>query len=60
MIALSLAFAAHAADEMIADALTTELKRNVAELSLPGAPPIYHLRYEAVVLDQTDVRASFG
>ncbi len=60
-LVLSSALAAGPSDvDPVEQALASELKRNVAELTLPGAPPIYHLRYEAVILTQTDVRASWG
>lgn len=54
MILFSLAFA----DPMV-DALVAELERS-QQLSLPAAPPLYHLRYHLADLDQRGVYASFG
>jgi TldD protein len=41
-------------------ALIAELDREVAELTLPDAPPIYHARYHLITLDQVDAHASLG
>ena len=63
MMVLFLALSAMAVDidlPVIADALSTEMLRNQSELSLPGAPPIYFLRYRALMMEQVDVHASFG
>lgn len=65
MIPLLLALVAGAAelappDEPLVQALEEELVRNHAQLSLPNAPPVYHMRYHLVQLDQVDVVASFG
>lgn len=44
----------------IADALAEELTRNQAELALPEAPRLYHLRYQLVTLSEVDVSADRG
>jgi hypothetical protein len=64
MILTFLAFA-HATDVArdhvaLMDALSSELARGQAGLSLPEAPPLYYARYRAMLLDQVDVHASFG
>ncbi len=62
-LALLLAPSAHAGDapdHPLLAPLVAELERSVAELSLPGAPPIYHLRYRLLSLDQVDAEASLG
>ena len=46
-------------DALVA-ALRAELARNTEDLSLPGAPDVYHLRYQLLILDQVDAEASFG
>lgn len=61
MIALLAMLAAQASDlPAVLDALTEELQRNVAELSLPEAPPVYHLRYQLATISQIEVEASRG
>lgn len=40
--------------------LVEQIERNRARLSLPEAPPIYHLRYQLLELEQVDVLASLG
>ncbi|HMV65794.1 MAG TPA: metallopeptidase TldD-related protein [Myxococcota bacterium] len=59
MIAWWLA-AALAQEEAVIDALQGELGRSVAELSLPGSPSIYHLRYKVWVVDRMDLVATRG
>ena len=53
------AAAALAADP-VGDTLKAQLERNVAELALPEAPPVYHLRYALLDMGQVDVLASLG
>lgn len=55
-----LAPAAEAPDDPLLAPLVAELERNVAELSLPEAPPIYHARYKVLELEQVDAQASLG
>ena len=45
---------------VIMDALVEEMERGVAELKLEDAPPIYHLRYHALFMEQAEAHASFG
>src|SRR5690606_20934787 len=62
-LALLVAPAAHAGtppDHPLIEPLVAEMERSLAELSLPDAPPIYHLRYRLVELDQVDAEASLG
>jgi hypothetical protein len=40
--------------------LQEQLQHNKARLTLPDAPPIYHLRYHLMELGQVDVHASLG
>jgi len=47
-------------DDPLLQPLVAELDRSVAELSLPEAPPVYHMRYKALLLDQVDAQASLG
>ncbi len=58
-LAIGLSAPALAGDPLI-DTLGDEMNRSRAELSLPDAPDIYHLRYHLMQLDQVDVTASFG
>ena len=44
----------------IADVLAAEVAAQRAALSIQGAPPFYHLRYHAFLLDQASATASFG
>ncbi len=63
MIALTLATWAYAADvpsDPQVDTLVSAITRYKAELALPGAPPLYHLRYHLVSLEQAEAEASFG
>ena len=46
--------------DAVSDALRDELRRDLSQLSLPDAPPVYHLRYQLVRMDQVDVVASLG
>lgn len=50
---------AQAPEGPLVDAVEAELER-ASQLSLPEAPPIYHLRYHLLSLDQVDVRAAHG
>ncbi len=52
--------AAALAADPVGATLNEQLERNVAELSLPEAPPIYHLRYSLLDMGQVDVVASLG
>ena len=45
--------------DVVLDAMAAELGR-AGDLSLPGAPKLYHARYHALLLDQVDAHASFG
>ncbi len=56
---IAAAFAAEPPPAVV-DALAAELGRSAAELHLPEAPPLYHLRYRLVWFDEHDVRASAG
>jgi hypothetical protein len=47
-------------DDPLLQPLVEELERSVAELRLPDAPSVYHLRYKALLLDQVDAHASLG
>lgn len=61
--ALGLSPLARAADEGGADlvpALQAELVRQQSGLSLPGAPPIYHLRAMMQLFDTSTATASYG
>lgn len=60
MIALLLALQAQAVEGPLVPPLLDELERSAAELSLPGAPPLYHLRYKLLELDQVDAETAFG
>ncbi len=40
--------------------LSEQLQRNQAQLSLPDAPPLYHMRYHLSMLHQSQAQASFG
>ncbi len=68
MIAMILALTAGAVElttpddsqEALSVALQAELARNTEDLSLPGAPKVYHLRYQLLILDQVDIEASLG
>jgi len=40
--------------------LAQEIQRHQEQLTLPGAPPLYHLRYHLLDLHQAQARASFG
>lgn len=62
---LALTLAAYAEERPVdssalGEALASELERNQAKLSLPEAPPIYHLRYHLMQMDQVDVHATLG
>lgn len=52
--------AALAGEPPVITALTEELSRSVAELALPNAERIYHLRYKVYLTDQHEVTASRG
>jgi hypothetical protein len=59
MIALALLLGLAAADPL-EDAVRAELDRAKTGLALPEAPPVYHLRYHLMMLDQVDAHAAFG
>ncbi len=40
--------------------LVQEIERHQQQLSLPDAPPLYHLRYQLLDFEQSQARASFG
>ena len=40
--------------------LAQEIQRHQEQLTLPNAPPLYHLRYHLLDLHQAQARASFG
>jgi len=44
----------------VVETLAAQIERNVAGLSLPDAPEVYHLRYSVLELGQVDVVASLG
>lgn len=44
----------------VADELTEEIARQQAELALPDAPPLYHLRYQLLMLHEVDAVAANG
>ena len=56
----SLAWAQDNGTDWVSHTLEQELARNAAQLTLPEAPPIYHLRYQAMLLQQVSVEASMG
>ncbi len=63
-LALLVSFAA-AADEPLDHAmqrrvLAQEIERHQAEITLPDAPPLYHLRYHLLEVHQAQAKASFG
>ncbi len=60
MIALLATVALAAEPALLADALEAELQRQLADLSLPDADPIYHLRYKLLMLEQADIQATQG
>lgn len=62
-----LALVAPAADTLppdtsdwIGPTLRQQLQRHTEQLSLPEAPPLYHLRYQLMQLGQVDASASMG
>jgi hypothetical protein len=57
---MAAALAGDAHDEALADVLRQAIEVHAEELSLPEAPPIYHLRYHLVQLGSLGVRASLG
>jgi predicted Zn-dependent protease len=65
LFALALASGPTTADEPADHALrqrvlAQEIERHQAELSLPDAPPLYHLRYHLLDVHQQQAQASFG
>ena len=46
--------------ELLAAELRAELQRNLASLTLPDAPPLYHLRYHMAFIESVDLEASYG
>lgn len=44
----------------VVETLAAQIERNVAGLTLPDAPEVYHLRYSVLQLGQVDVAASLG
>jgi hypothetical protein len=56
---IAAAYAGEPAPEVV-DAVAAELARSAADLHLPDAPPLYHLRYRLVWFDEHDVAASAG
>ncbi|MCO4744228.1 MAG: hypothetical protein KC912_05530 [Proteobacteria bacterium] len=59
IVFLALAMAAEPPVTPVSAALSAELERT-SELSLPDAPPIYLARTHALVMEQTNILASFG
>jgi hypothetical protein len=59
-LALSAALAAEPTSDPYVDALAAELSRQMSGLTLGDAPPLYHLRYHLLNVDQIDVEASRG
>ncbi len=59
-LALPPARAADLAPAGVADLLAAEIATQREALHLAGAPPFYHLRYHALLLDQASATASFG
>lgn len=51
---------AHGTPDEIRAVTREALDRHVSGLSLPGAPPVYHLRYHVDLLHQAEAVASFG
>jgi TldD protein len=45
---------------VLADALQEEIQRSMEGLALPGAPPLYHLRYHLMLFDSANMEASYG
>jgi TldD protein len=65
LAAVALAASPALADEPISSdrqraVLQQELERHMGQLTLPDAPPLYHLRYHLYGLHQAQARASFG
>ena len=46
--------------EQVRAVLTEEIARHQSQLTLPDAPPLYHLRYHLYDLHQAQAQASFG
>ena len=46
--------------EPLLDALEVELARAKLELTLPDAPPLYHLRYQVLLQQEVSAMASYG
>jgi hypothetical protein len=47
-------------DEAVEAALRSQIERNLTQLTLPNAPPIYHLRYHILEISRMSAIASLG